>query len=119
MDSVSTLQDNYTSLQQNMDSIIKEFQHVKTRAAGATAEDTCETGVFISGIQEIMKSYNMDPCSDPVAVAGCLLKEIECFHAINRIYVADRSAVNRGKRHKARAVIVYLNSTFYKRQTTI
>jgi uncharacterized coiled-coil protein SlyX len=34
VDSVSTLQDNYTSLQQNMDSIIKEFQHVKTRAAG-------------------------------------------------------------------------------------
>jgi chromosome segregation ATPase len=119
VDSVSTLQDNYTSLQQNMDSIIKEFQHVKTRAAGDTAEDTCETGVFISGIQEIMKSYNMDPRSDPVAVAGRLLKEIECFHAINRIYVADRSAVNRGKRHEARAVIVYLNSTFYKRQTTI
>jgi uncharacterized coiled-coil protein SlyX len=76
VDSVSTLQDNYTSLQQNMDSIIKEFQHVKTRAAGDTAEDTCETGVFISGIQEIMKSYNMDPRSDPVAVAGRLLKEI-------------------------------------------
>jgi uncharacterized coiled-coil protein SlyX len=97
VDSVSTLKDNYTSLQQNMDSIIKEFQHVKTRAAGDTAEDTCETGVFISGIQEIMKSYNMDPRSDPVAVAGRLLKEIECFHAISRIYVADRSAVNRGE----------------------
>jgi hypothetical protein len=27
--------------------------------------------------------------------------------------------VNRGRRHEARAVIVYLNSTFYKRQTTI
>jgi hypothetical protein len=66
-----------------------------------------------------MKSYNMDPRSDPVAVAGRLLKEIECFHAINRIYVADRAAVNRGRRHEARAVIVYLNSTFYKRQTTI
>jgi len=118
-DLITTLQENYTSLQQNMDSITREFQHVKTRTAGATAEDTCETGVFISGIQEIMKSYNMDPRSDPVAVAGRLLKEIECFHAINRIYVADRSAVNRGRRHEARAVIVYLNSTFYKRQTTI
>jgi chromosome segregation ATPase len=120
-DSISTLQDNYTSLQQNMDSITREFQQVKTKTSGAanTTEDTCETGVFISGIQEIMKSYNMDPRSDPVAVAGRLLKEIECFHAINRIYVADRAAVNRGRRHEARAVIVYLNSTFYKRQTTI
>jgi hypothetical protein len=104
-----------------MDSISREFQQVKTKTSGAanTTEDTCETGVFISGIQEIMKSYNMDPRSDPVAVAGRLLKEIECFHAINRIYVADRAAVNRGRRHEARAVIVYLNSTFYKRQTTI
>jgi len=119
-DSIDTLQENYTSLQQNMDSITREFQQVKAKANGATtAEDTCETGVFISGIQEIMKSYNMDPRSDPVAVAGRLLKEIECFHAINRIYVADRAAVNRGRRHEARAVIVYLNSTFYKRQTTI
>ncbi|MFN9937851.1 MAG: hypothetical protein ACK56I_00105, partial [bacterium] len=33
--------------------------------------------------------------------------------------IADRAAVNRGRRHEARAVIVYLNSTFYKRQTTI
>ncbi len=115
-DSITTLQENYTSLEQNMDSITREFQYVKTRANGATAEDTCETGVFISGIQEIMKSYNMDPRSDPVAR---LLKEIECFHAINRIFVADRTAVNRGRRHEARAVIVYLNSTFYKRQTTI
>ncbi len=31
----------------------------------------------------------------------------------------NRAAVNRGRRHEARAVIVYLNSTFYKRQTTI
>ena len=119
--SIDTLQENYTSLQQNMDSITREFQQVKTKTSGAanTSEDTCETGVFISGIQEIMKSYNMDPRSDPVAVAGRLLKEIECFHAINRIYIADRAAVNRGRRHEARAVIVYLNSTFYKRQTTI
>ncbi len=118
--SIDTLQENYTSLQQNMDSITREFQQVKTKTNGAanTSEDTCETGVFISGIQEIMKSYNMDPRSDPVAVAGRLLKEIECFHAINRIYIADRAAVNRGRRHEARAVIVYLNSTFYKRQTT-
>ncbi len=103
-----------------MDSITREFQQVKTKTNGAAnTSETCETGVFISGIQEIMKSYNMDPRSDPVAVAGRLLKEIECFHAINRIYVADRAAVNRGRRHEARAVIVYLNSTFYKRQTTI
>ena len=118
-DSISTLQDNYTNLQQNMESLTREFPQVKTRAGGARAEDTCETGFFISRIQEIMKSYNMDPRSDPVAVAGRLLKEIECFHAINCIYVADRSAVNRWRRHEARAVIVYLNSVFYKRQTTI
>ncbi len=114
-----TVQDNYTNLQQNMESLTREFQQVKTRAGGARAEDTCETGFFISRIQEIMKSYYMDPRSDPVAVAGRLLKEIECFHAINCIYVADRSAVNRWRRHEARAVIVYLNCVFYKRQTTI
>jgi len=59
-----------------MESLTREFPQVKTRAGGARAEDTCETGFFISRIQEIMKSYNMDPRSDPVAVAGRLLKEI-------------------------------------------
>ncbi len=50
--SIDTLQENYTSLQQNMDSITREFQQVKTKTNGAanTSEDTCETGVFISGI---------------------------------------------------------------------
>ena len=124
VDSVTTLQTTYNSLQERMDAISDEFQRDRlTGATGGTAAmpaDTCETGVFISGVPEISKYFrtDLDPFSDPVTVIGRLMKEIDCYHAINRIFIADK-AVSRDNRHEARAVIVYLNSVFYKRQVTV
>jgi hypothetical protein len=118
-DSVSTLQTNYNNLQHNMAVPADEFRQGSAGASGgvsaATAVDTCETGIFISGIQEFIRHFKMEPHSDPVTVVGRLMREIDSYCAVNRIFIADR-AVSRSNRHEARAVIVYLNSTFHKRQ---
>ena len=87
-----------------------------TNGAVATETvDTCETGIFVGGIQEFIKYFGMDSRTDPVVVAGRLMREIDCYSTINRIHLADR-AVNKTNRHQARAVIIYLNSTYHKRQ---
>ncbi len=64
------------------------------KGVGASpSADTCEIGIFVSGIQDLKRAYNMDSSDDPVTVAGKLMNEIGSYFAIRRIYVADR-AVN-------------------------
>ena len=85
------------------------------KATRTPSADTCETGIFVSGIQELKRHFKMDPFTDPSKVTERLMGKIGCFHTINRINVAD-NAVNSSTRHKARAVIIYLNSVYHKRQ---
>jgi hypothetical protein len=85
---------------------------------GAPSADTCETGIFVSGVQELKRFFKMDPLTDPIKVAEKLMGKIGCYHTINRINLAD-NAVNSSTRHKARAVIIYLNSVYHKRQAAV
>ena len=88
------------------------------RNTGAPSADTCETGIFVSGVQELKRHFKMDPLTDPLKVAEKLMGKIGCYHTINKINLAD-NAVNPSTRHKTRAVIIYLNSVYHKRQAAV
>jgi len=95
------------------------------RAQGATGgepvsgtADNCKTGILVSGIQNFIQFFDMDHDTDPVVVAGRLMHEVDAYGAINRIFLADKS-VSKATRYQARAVIIYLNSTYHKKQVAV
>ena len=121
-ETVNNLQASHDNLRSRMEAFAEQE---RSRAQGATggepvsgSADSCETGIFVSGIQNFMQFFNMDPETDPVVVAGRLMHEIDAYGAINRIFLADRS-VSRTTRHQARAVIIYLNSSYHKKQVAV
>jgi hypothetical protein len=87
-------------------------------ASSTCTVDSCETGIFVSGIQNFREIFEMHPTTDPVNVAGRLMHEIGSYGAINRVHVADK-AVDKKEGYKARAVIIYFNSLFHKRQAAM
>jgi len=120
---INSLQADQSAINNQLESIKGQIKDVRAsgggKGAGASpSADTCETGIFVSGIQELKRAYNMDISDDPVTVAGKLMDEIGSYFAISRIYVADR-AVNSANRHEARAVIIYLTSVYHKRQAAV
>jgi SNF2 family DNA or RNA helicase len=89
----------------------------RTNAQG-NQEDTCENGIFLSGIQQIKKEWNWPEETDPTRVAAAFLREVHKMEYINRIFVADKS-VDKRTRKDARAVVIYMNSVYHKRETVI
>ncbi len=123
VDSIYNLETAHTTMERRnkqLEELVHQYK-AAVAADGATptgATDNCETGIFVSGIQNFMEMFGMRPTTDPVAVAGRIMHEIGSYGAINRVYVADR-AVDRKERYKARAVIIYFNTLFHKRQAVI
>jgi hypothetical protein len=123
VDSIFNLETAHTTMERR-NKQLEELVHQYKAAAAADgtaptgANDNCETGIFVSGIQNFMEMFEMRPTTDPVAVAGRIMHEIGSYGAINRVYVADK-AVDRKERYKARAVIIYFNTLFHKRQAVI
>jgi hypothetical protein len=119
-DSIENLVTSHDNIKRGMDRRMEQAQHAGATPTGegASSTDSCETGIFLSGIQQFMEIFDMRNTTDPFAVAGRLMYEIGLYGAINRVFVADR-AVDRNERYKARAVIIYFNSTFHKRQAVI
>ncbi len=102
-------------MKRGMDRLTEQAQHAGATPTGegASSTDSCETGIFLSGIQQFIEIFDMRNTTDPFAVAGRLMYEIGFYGAINRVFVADR-AVDRNEHYKDRAVIIYFNSTFQK-----
>ena len=80
--------------------------------------DTCEAGIFLSGIQQIKKDWSWPEDTDPTRVAAAFLREVDKMEYINRIFVADKN-VDSTSRKDARAVVIYMNSKYHKRETVI
>jgi len=78
--------------------------------------DTCEKGLFISGIQDLKKHFHLPLNIDPTRVIGRLMAEIDFYFAIDRIFIADKSAK---ERTDARAAVLYLTAIFHKREVVI
>jgi hypothetical protein len=119
-DSVTRLETEHANLERHSNRMDEQLQQYRAAAAadGASSTctvDSCETGIFVSGIQNFREIFEMRPTTDPVNVAGRLMHEIGSYGAINRVHIADK-AVDKKERYKARAVIIYFNSTFHKRQ---
>jgi hypothetical protein len=85
---------------------------------GTSSTDRCETGIFLSGIQQFREIFDMRKTTDPFVVAGRPMQEIGSYGAINKVHVADK-AVDKKERYKARAIIIYFNTLFHKRQAAI
>jgi hypothetical protein len=75
-------------------------------------------GFFLSVIQQFKEIFDMRKITDPFVVAGKLMQEIGYYRAINKVHVADK-AVDKKERYKARAIIIYINTLFHKRQAAI
>jgi hypothetical protein len=121
-DSIDNLMTSHDNMKRGMDGLTEQVQHVRgTPTDGENASsttDNCETGIFLSGIQQFMEYFDMRNTTDPFLVAGRLMQEIGSYGAISRVFIADRAA-DRNERYKARAVIIYFNSAFHKRQAVI
>jgi hypothetical protein len=125
VDTVTRLDSNNTKLENQFQDLEDRVQRIRAtitadgEGPSGAAADSCETGIFLSGIQEFKKIFDMDPTADPVNVAARLMHEVGSYGAISRILVADRAVERKEDRHKARAVIIYLSSLFHKRQTAV
>jgi hypothetical protein len=125
VDTVTRLDNNHTNLENQLQDLQERSQHIRNAntADGAgpsgAAADSCETGILLSGIQDFRKIFDMRYTVDPVIVAARLMNEIGSYGAISRILVADKAVEKKEDRFKARAVIIYLNSLFHKRQAAI
>jgi hypothetical protein len=125
VDTVTRLDNNHTNLENQLQDLQERSQHIRNAntADGAgpsgAAADSCETGILLSGIQDFRKIFDMRSTIDPVIVAARLMNEIGSYGAISRILVADKAVEKKEDRFKARAVIIYLNSLFHKRQAAI
>jgi hypothetical protein len=119
-DSIENLVTSHDNMKRGMDRLTEQAQHAGATPTGegASSTDSCETGIFLRGIQHFIEIFDMRNTTDPFAVAGRLMYEVGFYGAINRVFVADR-AVDRNERYIARAVIIYFNSTFHKRQAVI
>jgi len=125
VDTVTRLDNNYTNLENQFQDTQERLQHISNAnpadgaSSSGTAADSCETGIFLSGIQDFRQIFDMRSTADPVIVAARLMHEVGSYGAISRILVADKAVEKKEDRYKARAVIIYLNSLFHKRQTAI
>jgi hypothetical protein len=122
-DSVTRLETEHANLERHSNRMNEQLQQYRAAATadGASSTctvDSCETGIFVSGIQNFREIFEMHPTTDPVNVAGRLMHEIGSYGAINRVHVADK-AVDKKEGYKARAVIIYFNSLFHKRQAAM
>jgi hypothetical protein len=122
LETVNSLQDSHDNLRNRIEAFAEQE---RGRAQGVTGgesasgtADNCETGIFVSGIQNFMQFFGMDHDTDPLVVAGRLMHEVDAYDAINRIFLADKS-VSKATRHQARAVIIYLISTYHKKQVAV
>ena len=111
VDSVTRLETECANLERRSNRMDDQLQQhraaVEADGESSTgAADSCETGIFLSGIQNLREILEMRPTTDPVNVAGRLMQEIGSYGAINRVYIADK-AVDKKERYKARDVIIY------------
>ncbi len=123
VDSINNLGTSHDSLKRDYNRMPEHLQQNRAASAAEGASstrtaDSCETGIFVRGINNFREIFDMTPNPDPVVVAGRLMYEIGSYGAINRVYVAER-AVDKKERYKAQAVIIYLNTLFHKTQAVI
>jgi hypothetical protein len=123
VDSDTPLETGYANLERRSNRMDEQLQQHRAAAAAdgessIGAVDSCETGIFVSGIQNFKKIFERRPTTDSVNVTGRLMHEYGTYGAINHVHLADK-AVDKKERYKARAVIIYFNTLFHKRQTVI
>jgi hypothetical protein len=88
-----------------MQQIQKELANADGGASSTGAADSCETGIFISGIQDFREIFNMRSTTDPVVVVSRLMSKVDSDGVVSHIIVADRAVEKKEDRCKARAVV--------------
>ena len=115
---VENIQMEQDSMEEKLEQLAKDAEQGKKVTGNSRVMDTCETGIFISGIQSLKEYYKLNPSMDPSRVVGKLMQEIGCYSAIHNIFVADKT-VDAAMRKNARAVILYLTSPYHKKEVSI
>jgi len=117
---IEDLQEVINTYAEDIGKLQNEVGRVRMSANGNGGQnkmvDTCETGLFISGIQDLKKHFNLPPNIDPARVVGRLMAEVDSYFAIDRIFIADRTAKNRTD---SRAAVLYLTTLYHKREVVI
>jgi hypothetical protein len=100
VDTVTRLDNNYTNLENQFQDTQERLQHISNAnpadGAGSSgaAADSCETGIFLSGIQDFRQIFDIRSTADPVIVAARLMHEVGSYGAISCILVADKAVEN-------------------------
>jgi hypothetical protein len=71
---------------------------------------------FLGGIPQLRTSLEFRPQADPMEVVTTVLRDIQMYCAVDRIFLADTQATNRVD---TRAVVVYMRTPFHKREAMI
>jgi hypothetical protein len=126
VDTVIRLDNSHTNLERLTRSMREHLHQIQNRNSNAAdgasstgAADSCETGIFLSGIQDFRAIFDMRSTADPVVVVGRLMSEIGSYGVVSCIIVADRAVQKKEDRYIANAVILYLNTLFHKRHAIV
>jgi hypothetical protein len=71
---------------------------------------------FLGGIPQLRTALDFRPQADPMEVVSTVLRDIQMYCAVDRIFLADTQATNRVD---TRAVVVYMRTPFHKREAMI
>jgi hypothetical protein len=71
---------------------------------------------FLGGIPQLRTSLEFRPHADPMEVVTTVLRDIQMYCAVDRIFLADTQATSR---IDTRAVVVYMRTPFHKREAMI
>ncbi len=71
---------------------------------------------FLGGIPQLRTTLEFRPQADPMEVVSTVLRDIQMYCAVDRIFLADTQATNRVD---TRAVFVYMRTPFHKQEAMI
>jgi hypothetical protein len=71
---------------------------------------------FLGGIPQLRSALEFRPQADPMEVVSTVLRDIQMYCAVDRIFLADTQAANRVD---TRAVVVYMRTPFHKREAMV
>jgi hypothetical protein len=71
---------------------------------------------FLGSIPQLRTTLEFRPQADPMEVVSTVLRDLQMYCAVDRIFLADTQAANRVD---TRAVVVYMCTPFHKREAMI
>jgi chromosome segregation ATPase len=90
------VQQRQATMTSQWDAFQQKWKEDGTRTGNQQQEAGHATDFFLGGIPQLRQSLGLSPHSDPVEVVATMLKTLSLYCSVDRIFVADNAAQNRG-----------------------